>query len=232
MDPRILTANLAAVRSRIAAATAAAGRTADCVTLVGASKSQPPAVVRAAVAAGLLHIGESYVQEALPKIAQLPDLKATWHFIGQLQANKTRPVAAHFDWVHGVDRLRIAQRLSEQRPFHASPLNVCIQVNLGGQDTKGGVSAAELPQLLRAVASLPRLKLRGLMSLPPAEDDPARQRHWAAELRRLLQTANAAGLGLDTLSMGMSSDLEAAITEGSTLVRVGTDIFGPRSYTP
>ena len=232
MDYRFLAANLAAVRSRIAAATAAAGRNVDCVTLVGASKSHPPEALRAAVAAGLSHLGESYVQEALVKITALPDLPVTWHFIGQLQGNKTRVVAENFAWVHGVDRLRIAQRLAEQRPFHAPPLNVCIQVNLGGQDTKGGVAPGELPQLLRQVAALPRLKLRGLMSLPPPEQDPARQRHWAAELQRLLAAANTSGLNLDTLSMGMSDDLEAAIAEGSTMVRVGTDIFGPRSYNP
>jgi len=230
MDYRFLAANLAAVRSRIAAASAAAGRTVDCVTLVGASKSQPPEAVRAAVAAGLADVGESYVQEALAKIAALPDLEVTWHFIGQLQANKTRAIATHFTWVHGVDRLRIARRLSEQRPFHAAPLNVCIQVNLGGQDTKGGVPPEQLTALLREVAVLPRLKLRGLMGLPPPEDDPARQRHWAAELRRLLEAANAGGFNLDTLSIGMSGDLEAAIAEGSTLVRVGTDLFGPRSF--
>ncbi len=232
MDYRFLADNLAAVRSRIASAAAAAGRSGDCVTLVGASKSHPPEAVRAVVAAGLRDLGESYVQEALAKIAALPDLPVTWHFIGQLQSNKTRPVAEKFAWVHGVDRLQIARRLSEQRPFHAPPLNVCIQVNLGAQKTKGGVPPAELPLLLREVAVLPRLKLRGLMSLPPPEPDPAWQRHWAAGLRQLLEAANAAGMNLDTLSMGMSGDLEAAVAEGSTLVRVGTDIFGPRSYNP
>ncbi len=229
MDYRFLAGKLSTVRSRIAAAAAAAGRNVDSITLVGASKSQPPAALQAAVAAGLAHLGESYVQEAVAKITALPGLPATWHFIGQLQANKTRAVAENFAWAHTVDRLRIAQRLAEQRPIHAPPLNVCVQVNIGGQDTKGGADPARTPELLREVAALPRLKLRGLMCLPPPETDPARQRHWLAQLRRLFEDANAAGLQLDTLSMGMSGDLEAAIAEGATLVRVGTDIFGPRS---
>ena len=229
MQYRFLANNLAAVRQRIAAAAVAAGRSVDSITLVGASKSQTPQAIQAAVDAGLSHLGESYAQEALAKMAALPqDLAATWHFIGQLQANKTRPIAEHFAWVHAVDRLRIAQRLSEQRPFHAPPLNVCVQVNIGGQDTKGGVDPVGLPELLRQVAALPRLQLRGLMCLPTPETDPARQREWLAELRRLFEAARTGGLMLDTLSMGMSGDLEAAIAEGATMVRVGTDIFGPR----
>jgi pyridoxal phosphate enzyme (YggS family) len=168
------------------------------------------------------------VQEALDKIEALRDLSLTWHFIGRLQANKTRPVAASFDWVHAVDRLKIAERLSEQRPFHAPPLNVCLQVNIAGEASKGGVTTAELPALATAVAALPRLKLRGLMCIPPDEDDPSRQRAWFASMRRELEALNAAGAKLDTLSMGMSGDFESAILEGATLVRIGTALFGSR----
>src|SRR6201999_1094105 len=160
---------------------------------------QPANSVRAIAAQGIRDIGESYVQEALEKIEQLRDLAVTWHFIGRLQANKTRVIAANFDWVHGVERLKIAERLSEQRPFHAPPLNVCLQVNIGGEASKGGVTTAQLPALAQSVAVLPRLKLRGLMCLPPDEDDPARQRMWFAALRRALEELNAAGAGLDTL---------------------------------
>jgi pyridoxal phosphate enzyme (YggS family) len=161
--------------------------------------------------------------------AQSGEPQLTWHFVGRLQSNKTRPVAERFAWVHAVDRLKIAQRLAEQRPYYAPPLNVCLQVNVAGEDSKGGVGFAELPALASAVAALPRLKLRGLMCLPPEEDDPARQRHWFAKVREALEQLNTAGLGLDTLSMGMSGDLEAAIEEGATIIRVGTALFGPRA---
>jgi PLP dependent protein len=183
------------------------------------------------------------VQEALEKRAAVEQLRAqvasppgvsgepqlTWHFVGRLQSNKTRPVAEGFAWAHAVDRLKIAERLAEQRPYYAPPLNICLQVNVAGEDSKGGVGFAELPALATAVAALPRLKLRGLMCLPPEEDDPGRQRHWFSKLREALEQLNAAGLGLDTLSMGMSGDLEAAIQEGATIVRVGTALFGPRT---
>jgi pyridoxal phosphate enzyme (YggS family) len=175
------------------------------------------------------NFGESYLQEALEKRAAVGDLELTWHFIGRLQANKTRPIAESFAWVHGVDRLKIAERLSEQRPYYAPVLNVCLQVNVAGEESKGGVSLAELPALAAAVAGLPRLKLRGLMCIAPEEDDPARQRGWFAKVRQALEALNETGMGLDTLSMGMSGDLEAAILEGATLVRVGTALFGPRS---
>ena len=158
----------------------------------------------------------------------LGELPLTWHFIGRLQANKTRHVAERFAWVHGLDRLKIAERLAAQRPFHAPALNVCIQVNLAGEESKGGVPAPEVPALAAAVAALPRLALRGLMCIPPEETDPRRQREWFARLRALRDSLNAGGLSLDTLSMGMSGDFEAAIQEGATLVRVGTAIFGPR----
>lgn len=216
------------VRNRIETATREAGRNVDSVTLLGVSKGQSANSIRAVAEAGVRDIGESYLQEALGKIEELKDLPLTWHFIGRVQANKTRVIAAHFDWVHGVERLKIAERLSEQRPFHAPPLNVCLQVNIGGEESKGGVTVAELPALAAAVGALPRLKLRGLMCIPPDEDDPTRQRMWFAAMRRALEELNVAGAGLDTLSMGMSGDFEAAILEGATIVRIGTALFGER----
>jgi pyridoxal phosphate enzyme (YggS family) len=216
------------VRNRIETAVRDAGRNVDSVTLLAVSKAQPANSIRAVAEAGVTNIGESYLQEALGKIEELQDLPLTWHFIGRLQANKTRVIATHFDWVHGVERLKIAERLSEQRPFHALPLNVCLQVNIGGEASKGGVEVAELPALAAAVGALPRLKLRGLMCIPPDEDDLVRQRMWFAAMRRALEELNAAGAGLDTLSMGMSGDFEAAIAEGATIVRIGTALFGER----
>jgi pyridoxal phosphate enzyme (YggS family) len=224
--------HLRALHARMAAAAAAAGRNADSVTLLAVSKGQPAESIRAAAAAGLADIGESYLAEALEKMEALGDLPLTWHFIGRLQANKTRHVAERFAWVHGLDRLKIAERLSAQRPYHAPALNVCIQVNLAGEASKGGVSAAEAPALASAVAALPRLALRGLMCIPPEETDPQRQREWFARLRTLKDSLNADGLGLDTLSMGMSGDFEAAIQEGATIIRIGTALFGPRPGTP
>jgi PLP dependent protein len=226
-----LPVHLAAVRDRIAAAASSAGRTADSVTLLAVSKGQPAELIRAAAAAGLTDIGESYLAEALEKMDSLGDLPLTWHFIGRLQANKTRHVAERFAWVHGLDRLKIAERLAAQRPFHAPALNVCIQVNLAGEESKGGVPPGEVPALAAAVAALPRLALRGLMCVPPEETDPSRQSAWFARLRALRDSVNADGLSLDTLSMGMSGDFEAAIREGATLIRVGTAIFGPRPAT-
>ena len=220
--------HLAALRARMAAAAVAAGRNVDSVTLLAVSKGQPPELIRAAAAAGLTDVGESYLAEALGKLEALGDLPLTWHFVGRLQANKTRQVAEHFAWVHGVDRLKIAERLAAQRPYHAPALNVCIQVNLAGEATKGGVPAAEVPALATAVAALPRLALRGLMCIPPEETDPQRQREWFARLRMLRDSLNTGSVNLDTLSMGMSGDFEAAIQEGATLVRIGTALFGPR----
>ncbi|HWF97967.1 MAG TPA: YggS family pyridoxal phosphate-dependent enzyme [Steroidobacteraceae bacterium] len=219
---------LQAVRDRIAAAAASAGRNVDSVTLLAVSKGQPAELIRAAAAAGLADMGESYLAEAAGKMEALADLPLTWHFIGRLQANKTRHVAERFAWVHGLDRLKIAERLSAQRPHHAPALNVCIQVSLAGEATKGGVPPTELPELAAAVTALPRLALRGLMCVPPEETDPARQRAWFAKLRTLQESLNAGGLRLDSLSMGMSGDFEAAIREGATWVRIGTAIFGPR----
>jgi pyridoxal phosphate enzyme (YggS family) len=234
MGPQNLPERLAEVRDRMEKAASAAGRRVDSITLLGITKGQPAAALHAAARAGITDVGESYLQEALDKMAAVEEIRAgerqlTWHFVGRLQSNKTRPVAERFAWVHAVDRLKIAQRLAEQRPYYAPPLNVCLQVNVAGEDSKGGVGFAELPALASAVAALPRLKLRGLMCLPPEEDDQARQRHWFAKVREALEQLNTAGLGLDTLSMGMSGDLEAAIEEGATLIRVGTALFGPRA---
>ncbi len=220
--------NLDRVRGRIAAAAAQCGRNAHSITIVAASKSQPSALIEAAARAGLEHFGESYLKEALEKIASLAAVPLTWHFIGRLQANKTRPVAETFSWVHSVDRLRLAQRLSAQRPYHAPPLNVCIEVSLAAEPGKAGAAPADVPALAAAVAELPRLKLRGLMCLPPEERALESQRRWFAELRGIFEDLNSAGAGLDTLSMGMSEDLEAAVLEGATLVRIGTALFGPR----
>jgi pyridoxal phosphate enzyme (YggS family) len=229
MGPQNLPPRIAAVRARMAQAAAAAGRSAQSVTLLAVGKAQPLQLLAAAATAGVHDFGESYLNEALEKIAALQDRKLTWHFIGRLQANKTRPIAETFAWVHALDRLKVAERLAAQRPFHAPPLNVCLQVNLAGEASKGGVTPAELPALAAAVAGLPRLKLRGLMCLPPVEHERARQRYWFAQLRTLMEQLNAAGAALDTLSMGMSDDFEAAILEGATIVRLGTVLFGPRS---
>ena len=221
---------LQAVKARIRQACVQAGRSPDEVTLLAVSKTQPAQAVRDAVAAGLHEFGENYVQEALDKMAALPDLRArlTWHLIGPLQSNKTRVVAEHFDWVHSVDRLKIAQRLSDQRPKGLAPLNVCLQVNVSGEATKSGVAPGELLDLAQAVAALPGLRLRGLMSIPEPTEDLAAQRAAHRALHALWEQLRAAGLALDTLSMGMSADVESAIAEGSTLVRVGTALFGAR----
>lgn len=205
-----------------------AGRDVRSVTLLAVSKGQPPSRIRAALALGLTRFGENYVAEAVEKIRELQGSGAEWHFIGRLQANKTRHVAEHFSWVHSVDRLRVAERLSEQRPFHAPPLNVCIQVHDARDPDKGGVLPEALPPLLASVAALPRLALRGLMCMLPHGADVPAQHAAFARLRELAGAARAAGLPLDTLSMGMSDDLDAAIAEGATIVRVGTALFGPR----
>jgi pyridoxal phosphate enzyme (YggS family) len=222
--------NLLEVNGRIARACELAGRPVSGVTLLAVGKTQPPEALRAAFAAGQARFGENYVQEALDKITALADLRPRleWHLVGPLQANKTRAVAESFDWVHSVDRLRIAERLSAQRPAGLGPLQVCLQVNISGEPSKSGVAPAELPALARAVAALPGLRLRGLMAIPEPAGDLAAQRGPHRVLRQLLEALNAEGLGLDTLSMGMTADLEAAIAEGATIVRVGTAIFGGR----
>ncbi len=219
---------LRAVRERIAAAAARANRSVSEITLLAVSKAQPVDMLRALVSLEVHDFGESYLNEAVGKLDALAALPLSWHFVGRLQANKTRVIAERFQWVHGLDRLHIAERLSAQRPFHAPPLQVCIQVNLAEEASKGGVPPSELGELARAVATLPRLRLRGLMCLPPAESDPARQRAWFARLRALRDTLNEQGGRLDTLSMGMSADFESAILEGATLVRIGSALFGPR----
>ena len=200
------------------------------MNLLAVSKTCPGVSVREAHAAGQRDFGENYVQEALAKIDELADLRADlrWHLIGPLQSNKAREVAARFDWVHAVDRLKLAQRLSDLRPAGLAPLQVCLQVNISGEDSKSGVAPAEALALARAVAALPRLKLRGLMAIPEPAGDLASQRAPHRALRELFEAMNAEGLGLDTLSIGMSADLEAAIAEGATWVRIGTAIFGSR----
>jgi PLP dependent protein len=228
-----LAARLQAVHQRIEQAARAAGRAPDSVGLVAVSKTFPADDVRAAYVAGQRVFGENYVQEALDKIAALADLRSTleWHFIGPLQSNKTRPVAEQFDWVHSVDRLKIAQRLAEQRPAHLPPLNVCLQVNISGEASKSGALPAETAELAHAVAALPALRLRGLMAIPEPGDDAEAQRAPHRQLHALFEQLRAQGLDLDTLSIGMSADLEAAVAEGATLVRIGTAIFGARDYT-
>lgn len=224
-----ISVNLQAVRERIRAACAAARRDPAGVTLLAVSKTWPVEKLREAARAGQQAFGESYVQEALPKIAALADLGLEWHFIGPLQSNKTRPVAEHFHWVHSVERLKIAERLSAQRPAGLPPLNVCVEVNVSGEASKSGCAPGETAALCHAVAALPNLCLRGLMTIPEPTEDMALARRRFALLRELRDELRQAGLALDTLSMGMSHDLEAAIMEGATIVRVGTAIFGERA---
>jgi pyridoxal phosphate enzyme (YggS family) len=228
IGPQNLTLHVNHVRSRIRNAAMAAGRDPGTVTLVAVTKTKTAETIRLAATAGVTDFGENYVQEALAKMVRLADLPLRWHFIGAIQSNKTRAIAERFDWVHSVDRLGIAKRLSEQRPFHAPPLQVCIQVALVPESTKGGVAPIALPELATAMAALPRLQLRGLMCLPPPQPDAAAERAVFAQLREALQELNAGGLKLDTLSMGMSADFESAIAEGATVVRIGTALFGAR----
>lgn len=232
-DPRFsaLSERLQAVHARIDAACQTQGRARAEVQLLCVSKTQPAAAIRAAHALGERHFGENYVQEALDKMAELADLRGqvVWHLIGPLQANKTRAVAEAFDWVHSVDRLRIAERLSQQRPAELPPLQVCLQVNIDGEDSKHGVAPADCLALAQAVAALPRLRLRGLMAIPAPANDPAAQRAPHHRLAALLDALRAQGLHLDTLSMGMSADLEAAVAEGAHWLRIGTAVFGART---
>ncbi|PLZ03288.1 YggS family pyridoxal phosphate-dependent enzyme [Burkholderia sp. WAC0059] len=224
--------NLDATHRRIAEAARAAGRDPRSIALLAVSKTFLAEDVRAAHAAGQRAFGENYVQEAIAKIEALADLRAglEWHFIGPLQSNKTRPVAEHFDWVHSVDRLKIAQRLAEQRPAGLPPLNVCLQVNVSGEASKSGVEPAEAAHVAHEIAALPQLRLRGLMSIPEPAAGLDAQRAPHRRLRELFDALRADGLALDTLSMGMSADLEAAVLEGATVVRIGTAIFGARDY--
>ncbi|WP_031434761.1 YggS family pyridoxal phosphate-dependent enzyme [Methylomarinum vadi] len=220
--------NIDNIRSQIRHAELAAGRERGSVRLLAVSKTKPAQDIAAAYQAGQRHFGESYLQEALSKQRELAGFDITWHFIGPIQSNKTRPIAGHFAWVHSVDRLKIAKRLSEQRPAHLPPLNICLQVNISGEASKSGITLAELPQLLAEVKALPNLRLRGVMAIPEPETDYQRQCH---PYRMLYQTVKQLGMsGLDTFSFGMSGDLKAAIAEGSTIVRIGTGIFGVRIY--
>ena len=219
--------NIAQVEARIRAAALAVQRDVTSIHLLAVSKTKPAAALREAYAAGVRDFGENYLQEARAKQVELADLPLCWHFIGPIQSNKTRDIAEHFAWVHSVDRLKIAQRLSEQRPANLPPLNICIQVNVSGEASKSGCTPADLPALAAAISALPRLKLRGLMAIPEPTEDRAEQDAAFATVRTLQESLN---MGLDTLSMGMSHDLESAIAQGATWVRIGTALFGARDY--
>ena len=219
--------NIARVEARIRAAALAVQRDVTSIHLLAVSKTKPAAALREAYAAGVRDFGENYLQEARAKQVELADLPLCWHFIGPIQSNKTRDIAEHFAWVHSVDRLKIAQRLSEQRPANLPPLNICIQVNVSGEASKSGCTPADLPALAAAISALPRLKLRGLMAIPEPTEDRAEQDAAFATVRTLQESLN---MGLDTLSMGMSHDLESAIAQGATWVRIGTALFGARDY--
>jgi pyridoxal phosphate enzyme (YggS family) len=219
--------NVLSVSARITAAAQATGRDAASIGLLAVSKTKPAEAVREAHAAGMCEFGENYLQEALGKQAQLADLPLSWHFIGPIQSNKTRAIAENFAWVHSVERLKIAQRLSEQRPGHLPPLNICIQVNVSGEASKSGCAPADVAELAQAIGALPNLRLRGLMAIPEPSQDRAVQDAAFEQVRLLQESLN---LPLDTLSMGMSHDLESAIAQGATWVRIGTALFGARDY--
>lgn len=224
--------NIAKLQQRISLAEQKYQRDHGSVQLMAVSKTKPASAIRKAAAAGVYHIGENYLQEALDKMAELSDLDLCWHFIGPIQSNKTRPIAEHFQWVHGVDRLKIAKRLSDQRPAELGPLNICLQVNVNDEESKSGVTLAELEELATAVTLLPNIELRGLMAIPKASNDPQEQQQNFAKVRQALMQLTAIAPSMDTLSMGMSGDMDAAIAEGSTMVRIGTDIFGARNQKP
>ena len=229
MNKATIASQISKVLTRIHTAALQASRPIEDVTLIAVSKTKPASDIEAAASCGLKHFGENYLQEALEKIETLRTLDLTWHFIGPIQSNKTRPIAEHFDWVHSVDRLKIAQRLNDQRPAKRTPLNICLQVNISNEDSKSGVSADEAPELAKAMAALPNIRLRGLMAIPKPSDDPAEQATAFEAVATLFHTLRRTIPELDTLSMGMSQDLEAAIGAGSTMVRIGTDIFGARN---
>jgi len=221
---------LGQVQDRLRAACERAGRAPDSVALIAVSKKQPAEAIRAAYRAGQRVFGESYLQEALDKITELSDLDIEWHFIGRIQSNKTRQIASHFDWVHGLSDPDHARRLNDQRPPEAPPLDVCLQINLSGEDSKSGIAAEQASELLALCDSLPRLRVRGLMTLPAPSDDEDAQRIPFRALRALRDALTTADRRLECLSMGMSDDLEAAVLEGATHVRIGTAVFGPRPY--
>ena len=229
MDEQLLSDNIANLLQRVRLGAQKSQRGDSDILLLAVSKTRPAEDIRAAYNCGLREFGESYLQEALQKMAALEDLDLTWHFIGPIQSNKTRPIAEHFDWVHSVGRSKIARRLNEQRPDGLAPLQVCLQVNISGEDTKSGAALEELPQLVRDILTLPRLTLRGLMAIPAATDNVQLQRQSFVRLRTALEQLQAIAPGMDTLSMGMSGDMEAAIAAGATIVRVGTAIFGDRN---
>jgi pyridoxal phosphate enzyme (YggS family) len=232
IGPQNLAVNVTEIRSRIEASARAAGRDPATVNLIAVSKSQPAESVRVAATLGVTDFGENYVQEGLAKIAALGEPGLNWHFIGRIQTNKTRDIAQHFSWVHSVDRLAVAQRLSQQRPFHAPPLNLCLQVALVPEPAKGGLPPAALAETAARVADLPRVRLRGLMCVPPFEPDAGAQLAVFSRLAALLAELREDGLALDTLSMGMSADFESAIAAGATQVRIGTALFGERNGGP
>lgn len=228
MDRPLPDDNIPKLRHRIRLCAEKYHRPESAILLLAVSKTRPPEDIRRAHACGLDHFGESYLQEAVEKIRALADLPLTWHFIGPIQSNKTRPIAEHFQWVHSVDRLKVARRLSEQRPENLPPLQVCIQVNISGEDSKSGAAPGAVRELAEAISDLPGLDLRGLMAIPAATGNELEQRAAFARLRAIYEDLRPDFPGMDTLSMGMSGDLEAAIAEGSTIVRVGTALFGPR----
>ena len=229
MDKQQLSHNIAQLLSRVRCSAEKSQFSNSDILVVAVSKTRPASHIRWAYESGLSHFGENYLQEALSKIDELKDLPLCWHFIGPIQSNKTLSIAEHFDWVHSVDRDKVARRLSDQRSPHKSPLQVCLQVNVSGEDSKSGVTLAALPDLAKTVLALPGLNLRGLMAIPAAGSDEKQQRRDFASMRAALSELQALAPGLDTLSMGMSADLEAAIAEGATMVRVGTALFGPRN---
>jgi pyridoxal phosphate enzyme (YggS family) len=223
--------SLEEIRNRVTVLEGRYGRSPGEVSVLAVSKTKPPEAVRAAAETGQRDFGENHLQDALTKLDSLGDLDLVWHFIGPVQSNKTRVIAARFDWVHSIDRAKIARRLNEQRPEGLPPLDVCLQVNVSGEASKSGLAPAAVEELAHAVAELPRLRLRGLMTLPEPRDDLEGQRRPFAELRGIKESLNAGGLALDTLSMGMTNDMEAAIAEGATIIRIGTAIFGARDKT-
>lgn len=229
MEQQLLADNIAKLQQRVGLSAQKCHRNPRDIRLLAVSKNRPAGDIRLAYECGLGEFGESYLQEALVKITELQDLDLVWHFIGPIQSNKTRQIAQHFSWVHSVDRIKTARRLSEQRPAHLPPLQVCLQVNISGESSKSGADPEQLPQLVREITALPRLQLRGLMAIPAATSDTRQQRQPFGRLRATLEELQATAPGMDTLSMGMSADLEAAIAEGATIVRIGTDLFGPRN---
>ena len=229
MNEQLLSDNISKLLQRVRLSAEKSQRSECDILVLAVSKTRPAADIRAAHDCGLLEFGESYLQEALVKMPELEDLDLTWHFIGPIQSNKTRAIAGHFDWVHSVDRSKIARRLSEQRPQDMAPLQVCIQVNISGESSKSGATLEELPQLVREIITLPRLRLRGFMAIPAATGDTRLQRQSFGRLRTALAQLQVIAPAMDTLSMGMSADIEAAIAEGATIVRAGTAIFGSRN---